>query len=168
MSYIPDCRTKYVKDLEFPYKRHTDEQIDKNEINGYWYGLLDGTDREFVRGYDYNTTHVVNNLFDNLEVYATELESIGLDVSKVDTDIVNGVNPYSESSEDTRPYKDLNDFSVEELQQLSEETRLMLFFKSILNDYIEMNRDELVTSMIDNMDDDIHTKNLEKAYNDSK
>ena len=43
-----------------------------------------------------------------------------------------------------------------------------MLFKHILNDYIEMGRDELVTSMIENMDDTIHAKNLEQAYNSSK
>ena len=82
MSYIPNCRPKYQKDATpVPYVKT--EDIPEKEINPYYYGLLEGDDKEFLRGYDYNTVDVVNNLFDNLDVYVSEFQKIGLDAEKL-------------------------------------------------------------------------------------
>ena len=151
MSYIPDCRPKYAKDVDKPYADRGEKPSD-TEINPYWFGLLDETDKEFLRGYDYNTGNVVNNLFDNMDVYATEFDKIGIDVDDIDEKIINGTDPFNEV-QDERDCKLLDDYSVDELDKRSEATRVCLLMKSIINHYIEMNRDELVTSMIENMDD---------------
>lgn len=45
MSYIPDCR----EDSNYNFKNLTE------------------TDKEFVRGYDWNTEQAVDNFFDNIE-----------------------------------------------------------------------------------------------------
>ena len=97
MSYIPNCRPKYQKDATpVPYVKT--EEIPEKEINPYYYGLLEGDDKEFLRGYDYNTVDVVNNLFDNLDVYVSEFQKIGLDAEKIDINLVDGsigeVNKY--------------------------------------------------------------------------
>lgn len=152
MSYIPDCRTKYEKDISKPYKGM--EKVDEKAINPYWYGNLKGDDALFVAGYDWNTEQVVNNLFDNLDVYASEFNSIGLDVRDIDRDIVNGAYNecnilFNQEFADTRPVKWFNEYSQEDIDEMNDATKFTLMMKYILNHYIEMNRNELVTSMIE-------------------
>ena len=161
MSFIPDCRPKYAKDVDHLYP--SKEPIDEKEINGYWYGLLQGKDAEFIRGFDYNTVHAVNNLFDNLDVYATELAEAGIDVESIDLNVVDGAPMFQNETfveQDEREYKSFEEYTEEEKKQMTNATKLLLIFKDMLNDYIEMQRDELVTSMIDSMDDEVHTKRV--------
>ena len=158
MSYIPDCRPKYAKDIEEPYSDRKAKSSD-TEINPYWSGLLDGADKEFLQGFDYNTSNVVNNLFDNINIYATEFESVGLDVEDIDTEIIEGTDPFNEVQSE-KECKLLDDYSDDEIKTMSDATKVCLLMKSILNHYIEMNRDELVTSMIENMDETVYQENL--------
>lgn len=154
MSIIPNCREKYIKDTL------SSTDIDKKEINPYWYGLLLGKDAEYLMGYDFNTEFVVNNLFDNLDAFANELEEIGINIEELDTEIVNGASDTNEK--ETRPCKWYCEYSQEELDSMNNTTKMFLLFKYMLNRYIEDNRDMLVTSMIDNMNDKIYTKNYDK------
>ena len=87
MSYIPNCRTH-----EFYNEKY-----------------LVGDDFEFVRGYDWAVSEILN-LFANLDVY-------------FETDEIRGI-PNAEK------------------------------FKDAIEDWAEMGRNELITSMIDNMDED--------------
>ena len=160
MSYIPDCRPKYAKDVEKPFANRK-ETVNDTDINPYWSGLLNDNDKEYLSGFDYNTTNTVNNLFDNLDVYATEFEQIGLDVANIDFTVINGTDPYNDT-EDERECKVLDDYSDEDIETMSMETKVCLLMKSILNHYIEMERDELITSMIENMDDSVYEENLKK------
>lgn len=129
MTYIPDCRKKLNDD---------------GTPNPYWEGVLIGEDKEFIRGYDYNTDNAINNLFDNLDVYTSEFAEENIDINDVDINIVCSDN-------DEKWYVD---YTLEELEQMNKPTRLMLLMKYILNHYIEMERDELITAMIDDMEEE--------------
>lgn len=87
MTYIPDCRT--------------------NEFYNEKY--LVGDNLEFVKGYDWAVSEILN-LFANLEVY----------------------------------------FETNEIQGIPNAEK----FKDAIEDWAEMGRDELITSMIDDMDED--------------
>ncbi len=159
MSYIPNCRPKYKREAgPFPYIKT--EDIPKDEINPYWYGLLQGRDKEFVTGFDFNTGEALNNLFDNLEVYEEELMSLGINVNDIDTEIVNG--SYDEDDE-FRPCKWYNEYSHRDLCSMNKATRLMLFIKYMINDYVEMERDNLITSLIESMSEEEHEKAMRDA-----
>jgi hypothetical protein len=167
MSYIPDCRPKYEKDCAIHYTFAPKEPIDEKEINPYWYGLVKGEDKEFLRGFDYAVTMCLCNWFDNLDVCDEELERIGIVVDDIDVDVVNGAyegleNIYLNNMDD-RANKCLEEYSDEELEKMNKSTLAMLTIKSIVLDYIERERDMLVTSMIDDMDDEEHEKAMEEA-----
>lgn len=167
MSIIPDCRPKYLKDADHILCKK--EQVDKKEINPYWWGLLNKEDKEFIKGYDWNTEQVVCNLFDNLDVYAAELKDVGINVDDIDTNIVNGAfndgcePPTYERSERDSNMKWYSDYTYEELQKMNNITKTMLLLKEILCAHIESERDMLITSMIDNMDEDAY----DEAYNEA-
>ena len=164
MSYIPDCREKYLKDIK---KSVLPVTAREGQINPYWYGLLKGDDREFLKGYDWNTMHAVNSLFDNLDVYSEYLEEVGINCDEIDEDIVNGavgtLNENLAEVTDQRKVWTLDDFSEEELGKMSMSTKLMLTIKHIVSDWIEQSRDELVSSMVESMDDKEHAKAVKEA-----
>lgn len=166
MSYIPNCRPKMAKEAGSAYRKTS--EIPEDEINAYYYGLLESPDKDFVCGYDWNTERVINNLFDNLDIYANKFEEIGINIDDVDTDIVNGA--YDEANinfnnefADKRPVKWYCQYDIEEIEAMNTPTKLMLLMKYIINDYIEMQRDELVTSMIEDMDDKDHERRMKEV-----
>lgn len=154
MSIIPNCREKYTKDINLS------NDVDEKEINPYWFGLLLGKDAEYLMGYDFNTEFVVNNLFDNLDIYADELKQIGIDIEELDKNIVNGASDTNEK--DNRPCKWYCEYSKEELDGMNDTTKIFLLIKYMLNKHMEDNRNLLVTSMIENMNDRVYTKNYDK------
>ncbi len=168
MSYIPNCRPKFAKDAgSTPYRKA--EDIPADEINPYYYGLLNGDNAEFLKGFDWNTANAVNKLFDNLDVYWREFEHAGLNVDEIDFTVDGSIEcpnanlPDCGNSEESKWF---SEYSEEELSKMSQSTKVMLLMKEILNDYIEKERDILVTSMIDDMEDDEHAKavaNLKKS-----
>lgn len=71
MSYIPDTTQKMKVDI---YSKRTDE------LNPYWYKILEGSDAEFVRGYDWAQKEfdmMLANIIDEIsEVYSDDEEDI--------------------------------------------------------------------------------------------
>lgn len=174
MSYIPNCRPKYEKDA-MPTPHKTKDEVKEGAINPYWYGLLTGSDKAFLQGFDWCITQAVNNLFDNLDVYVSELDEVGVNIDEVDTDIVNGASLETNITMNTllsydteRPYKDYSDYSEKELEKMTDATRLLLQIKTIINHYVEMERDELVTSMIEKMSEEEHEEAIERAKSKKK
>lgn len=157
MSFIPNCRAKFDKDVQIPFRDNKD--IPEYKINPYWGGLLEGEDREFVAGFDWNTSFGLNNMFDNLEIFEDELKSIGINVDEIDKNIVNGAD--EDNPNDDREIKWFSDYTDEEISNMNYSTKVMLMFKYMTNLFVESERDELITSMIDNMDEDKHRINLE-------
>lgn len=121
MNYKSNCRPKYEKDaMPNPYK--TKDEVKEDAINPIWDGLLTGSDKTFLQGFDWCITQAVNNLFDEV-----------------------GANLFSMS-----------------------DATLILQIKTIFNQYIEMKRDELVTSMIEKMSEEEHEEAIERAMSKKK
>ena len=95
--------------------------------------FLNNTDKKFIEGFDY-ALECITNVFNNLDVYENELANTK-----------KGVGNFSPSS--TKNLKDILESNTELLTE-------------IINQWHEVERDEIITSMIDNMD--------EKDYNELK
>ncbi len=103
---------------------------------------LNNFDKEFVRGYDWCVEMSVDNFFDNLDIYFGDDSHI--------MHLLNEELPENmrEEYEIERTFADEND----RVEKRDVKTYVDLLRSKIL-DYIEMERDELITSMIDNMDE---------------
>lgn len=98
--------------------------------------FLNEMDREFVRGMDFALEQVKNLLENNLDVYEEEMDYVPDEDEIVEEDEI-----YSKSCE------------LYELMTDNAE-----FIANIVDDWMEMERDEMITSMIENMDNDEYTK----------
>lgn len=103
---------------------------------------LNNFDKEFVRGYDWCVEMSVDNFFDNLDIYFGDDSHI--------MHLLNEELPENmrEEYEIERTFADEND----RVEKRDVKTYVDLLRSKIL-DYIENERDELITSMIDNMDE---------------
>ena len=103
---------------------------------------LNNFDKEFVRGYDWCVEMSVDNFFDNLDIYFGDDSHI--------MHLLNEELPENmrEEYEIERTFADEND----RVEKRDVKTYVDLLRSKIL-DYIEIERDELITSMIDNMDE---------------
>lgn len=103
---------------------------------------LNNFDKEFVRGYDWCVEMSVDNFFDNLDIYFGDDSHI--------MHLLNEELPENmrEEYEIERTFADEDD----RVEKRDVKTYVDLLRSKIL-DYIEMERDELITSMIDNMDE---------------
>jgi len=121
---FPDCRTDDAYNQDF----------------------LNGTDKEFVRGFDWATEMAVDNFFDNH---------------------FDGTIPDEEDGElSIMLNKEVPDYLKEKYEveyrfsDRDTETREIKTYADLLRskilDWIEMERNELITSMLDNMDEDIY------------
>lgn len=124
MSYIPDCRS--------------DETYNQKYL-----GKLD---KEFVRGFDWCAENAVDNLFNNLDVYFDDDSYIMHSLSK---ELPESLKEEYEFVY-TFPFR-MGDTEKTEKRQVRTYGDL---FRSKLLDWMESERDQLITSMIDNMDED--------------
>lgn len=112
--YIPDCRV--------------DECYNVNNLNEH--------DKAEIAGYDWCAEEVVDNFFDNLDVY--------FDDDSVLMETLNKELPKSLQTE----------YEWEDSFDGQKENRVVKTYADLLRmnllDYIEMNRDEVIVSMIDN------------------
>lgn len=125
--------------------------------------FLNGVDKEFIAGYDWCTEEVVDNFFDNLDVYFSD-----------DSNIMKALNeklPEVMQSEEEIEWT----FGDRQAEIRKIETYGDIL-RSYLHDWIESHRDELITSMIENMDEDLYnalkhkvlTENGNKSESDRK
>lgn len=108
---------------------------------------LNNFDKEFVRGYDWCVEMSVDNFFDNLDIYFGD-----------DSHIMHLLN--EELPENMREEYEIERTFADEnarVEKRDVKTYVDLLRSKIL-DYIEMERDELITSMIDNMDEQEYAK----------
>ena len=139
--YIRDARNKYDQSPWNP---------ESKEPNPYYEGYLNKEDKKFINAYDY-TVDEADNFFYNLDTFVDDIESEDFDIDKVDMTLLEADEiPEADKANATR------------------ETRIMLWFKESLAQHFEMNRDELVTSMLDNMDEKEYQKNYNKFWREEK
>ncbi len=119
----------------------------EDEPNPYYQEYLNKDDDTFLDGFDWAEDDV-DGFFGNLEIFVDDLdEDIVFDPEKLDEILLT---------------KD--DISEEERKAASKETRFMLWLKDSLFQWLEMSRDELVTEMIDSMDDKEYAENFKKVW----
>lgn len=104
-----------------------DCRADENYNDKY----LNDTDAEFIAGFDWCRIMAVENYFDNMDIYQGELDNV-----------------YAENEEEEACLE-----FIKEHQDTLEEIAKLVLLHTIEN-YIEMQRDELITSMIDNMNEE--------------
>lgn len=143
MSYIPDVRDALVKDFT---GRPTKER------NGYYEGLLSKRDRRNVDAFDF-CVNTAENFFFNLDAYEAVLRPLGFDPYRVDNAVLMGS-------------KTIQDYSEEEKESMSWETKLALVIGTSLLEWLEIQRNEWVVSMIDRMPEGKYCKRFEKVWGD--
>jgi hypothetical protein len=98
--------------------------------------FLNKNDKEVITGYDY-AVEAALNLFDNLNAYQEELNDM--------------------LEEDDNPiFKVLNFYAI-----IEEKSNTI---QNIVRDWLENGRDDLITSMIDNMDENEYETNRNKYF----
>lgn len=132
----------YIPDTRRTYSK----LYGKTKENSYYEGYLNDKDAEYVAGFDWVTDLVLRNFFheDNAEdAYDVLIENVE-NISK-------------------------NEHLIKYLEALSSDDKkdIIKAIKFLVLDHIEMDRDELITSMIDSMDDDEFAK-LKEAYNNGR
>ena len=131
MSRIPDCRS--------------DENYNEKYLNK--------KDKEFVSGYDWCAEEVVDNFFDNLDVYFDDDSHL--------------MHVLKEEMPESMQYEEEIEWSFGQREPEKREIKTYLdLLRSKIQEWIEDERDELITSMIDNMDDNEYE--LIKAKVDNK
>ncbi len=149
MSYIPNAREKCVT---YPYMRE-----ESRRPNGYWHGLNGDYGKAELFGFD-EAAQAVNALFGNLEVYA---DLFGLAFGEgflggMGEGNVDGVPPYPLGTEGfeelNEGYRDVGTIGTDEFKRMPEPARMMFLMKHVLNDWLEMRRDEINASLIEGMD----------------
>ena len=145
MTFIPDVRCIHK------YKVRKDTP---DELNPYYEGLVSGKDEDYLQGYDTGVDELINileNFSDSPDV--DNLEEIGFDINNVDDAILGGDKNYDE-------------FSEEELEEMSTETKMILIIGQALLNAMERNRNMLVTSLIDQMDNEEYATKFAKFKED--
>lgn len=117
MSYIPDTRHKKKIDI---YGHQTDE------LNPYWYRILEKNDEEYLMGYDWAVDFIINSLDDLLDS--------AIDILKSEAD-----DHYKTIDEKKKEITDL------------------------FAEWLEGHRDELVVSMLDNMEQADYDRRFEEV-----
>lgn len=102
--------------------------------------FLNSADAEFMNGFDYAVEQIRNLIENNLDVYETELTEV-LD-------------------EDVKPLEDEIFATREDLFEIVEENKELL--ATIVMDWAERESDQMVTSMIDGMDEEEYKSIREK------
>lgn len=154
MTYIPTVRNRFNK----PLYKHTRgaEKITDNR-NPYWEGYLSDHDggAAMIVGFDY-AADTVDNIFHNLDVYMSDLIAAGLmgegkdEIPSIDESIV-----FSD--------KELEDFSEEELLQMTPLTRAAKAFRDIIRDWVESERDSFIVGNIEGTAEDEYNKCVKLA-----
>ena len=137
--YFRDARSKFD---HTPFTKKTEEP------NPYYQEYLNKDDDNFLDGYDWATEEEIVGFFNNLDVFLDDLDNdILFDPEKLDENLLAA-----------------EEVTDEDKKAASKETRFMLWLKESLLQYMELSRDELVTSMIDAMEDEEYSENFKKVW----
>lgn len=137
MTCIPDTSEKYIN----------------GEPNHYYYDLLKGKDKAYLKGYD-DAIYDLDHAFYNLGCAYNEYEYLkaGLDINDIDEE---ALYDYIHS-----------DKTVDDFEHTSNATKLVMMLYDDLKWFIESDKDEAVVSMIDSMSEKRHEKRMRKVYGD--
>ena len=134
MSYIPNCRV--------------DEAYNEK--------ILNEEDSQYMYGYDICVDESVDNFFNNLKNWEADIkEAMYGEDSEAPLDI-----DYETVWNDDMYY---SDYQEEDLQKMGSVTRLLLLLKERMLEWAECNRNEIITGLIENMDDAEYEELKEKV-----
>ena len=113
---------------------------DCREDETYNQNFLKATDKQFVRGYDWCTEEAVDNFFDNLDVYLEEDD------------------PLYVMMQELLPDDERSEYEVErQVGSVTTELRTVETYgdklRMALLDWLESERNQMITAMIDDMSD---------------
>jgi len=129
MTYIPDCRNKTIV--------HPVTGEDTKEPNGYYEGNLKENDKRFIKGFDYCLEEAVDNFFDN-DMFGLQDEMSYLghilceELPEIEQEEYEVEFTFGDREDETRVIKTYADL-----------------IRAKILDWVEMRRDELITSIID-------------------
>lgn len=119
--------------------------------------FLDGNDRTFIRGYDWLTEMVVDNFFNNLELLDSDL------MEKVLSEKVpESLQGEYEQVATFKLNDEMLDIEIRKVETYGDYIRFKLL------EYIESERDQLITSMIEGMDEDIFNAIRNRVLKDNE
>lgn len=143
MSYIPDAREKY-----------SDSRFDSTvRPNAYYEELIKGKGKAFLDGYD-RAVDRIGETFLNIGDTENKYEYLkaGLDIKDIDEETL---ADFLES-----------DKGYEYYEHASKATKLIMMLLDEIYEYLEDDRNMLVVSMIDSMDEKKHEKRMKKIFGD--
>lgn len=136
MSYIPDIRDKYEPDF-----RCNKTDAEKQE-NAYYQGYLNEKDAEYLAGFDYAVEDTLESFCYNLDIYEDDI----LESCEIDFDAFRDAFSTFIEREYTDDELDLDTIDDKQI-------RLILALFRAFQHYAEMERDEMGTSLIENMEE---------------
>lgn len=134
MSYIMNVREK----------DRTDFSGNKEGRNAYYEGYLDDDDSALAIGYDLAIEDMMTAFY-NLMADEEDFSAAGFNVNDIQEEVL---------SDDEDNDKTLDEYTVEERMKMTKETKLVIAFRNFLSSYMELDRNELISSMIEGMDRD--------------
>ncbi len=121
---------------------------EKKSPNPYYEKYLGNDDHNFLDGYDWAVDEEIKSFFGNILDYLEGFDKEHfLRIGKIDEDIL---------------LRD--DVSESELKDVNDETVFLYRFKEAVLEHLEIQRNEMVTSMIDNTDEDEYNENYKKVW----
>ncbi len=120
---------------------------DDDKKNPYYEGYLNNADRNFLFGYDWSVDNEMDKFFKKIFIFSGEIEKNVFNVEKIDKKILA-----------------MDKIDEKTLKKANKETRIALFFKDNLSIFMEMERNEIVTQIIDNMDKRDYKKNYDEVW----
>lgn len=133
MTYIPDTRNKFKPQLYKGTKGASAEP----ELNPYYEGNLNDEDKTFVKGFDY----AVEDIEDTFKTIDDYLEIEDFQLTSEEIEFISADN-------------ELENYTDEELEPYRDNAILIKLIKDIVLRTLECTRDEIITSMIDEYDED--------------
>lgn len=120
--------------------------------------FLNGTDQEFIRGFDWCVEMAVDNFFDNDMDELSDSESY---LGHILSEKIPELMQEEYDMEFSFPYDGPRPDESRKVETYADLIRYKLL------DWIERERDQLITSMIDNMDEDIYKALRNKVLKDN-
>ena len=125
-------------------KERTDFLGNKEGRNAYYEGYLNDDDSALAIGYDLAIEDMMTAFY-NLMADEEDFSAAGFNVNDIQEEVL---------SDDEDNDKALDEYTVEERMKMTKETKLVIAFRNFLSSYMELDRNELISSMIEGMDRD--------------
>lgn len=151
MSSVPDSiRSPYCK----PRFQNTKGSTQETRPNFYYEGNLSESDASYLAGFDWAVEMGVKNFFENIDTYFDELEECGIDDIRL-SKLNKAISDYFETK------KAGKDFDLDQLTD--SQVRLAITLLDSMLHWLEIQRDELGVTMIENTDDETLAENVDKC-----